>query len=274
MVTGTPVWDWAAFAGGSAQGVPHVVGEGLRAAGRVVPAGPGEVADLAGLQVPAGDLLSLLGPVTPQVLNDIAAASPLPVPATAGPAGGVPAAAVPGTAVPAAVTAVPGEAVPGEAVTAVPAVVTAVPGAAVPAVPGEVAPAAVVVGGEGGPSGVPVAGPAGEGFAPAVAVLRLAGVTPGPDAAYGVALHAGMVPVTGEAAGHPGFLEPVTARFNRFAPPPGLAAAAARLRAAAVAVPVSQDPVTPAVPAPVTPATALSSGPAAEVPLAGPGPRR
>ena len=97
------------------------------------------------------DLVSLLGPVTPQLLDDIATG------AVVLPAGGVPAGDVPGVGL--------------------------------------------------------VAGPAGERLSAGVAGLRLRGVEPGPEAAYAVALRAGLVPVTGEPGGHPAFGEPLMARL-------------------------------------------------------------
>ena len=111
MTTGRPVWDWGTFSGGSAQGVSHVLGVAGGSAGRV---------SLAGAALPAGDLVSLLGPVTPQMLNEITAAGPGPVTAAA-------AGVLPGGEVPAVLRAgdvpagVPAGNVPGEVPAVVPA---------------------------------------------------------------------------------------------------------------------------------------------------------
>ncbi len=211
MTTGTAEWDWGAFAGGATQSVTRSVGVGIEGAVQ---------AARAGGALPAEDLLSLLGPVTPEVLTEIAAARP----AEALPAGAVTAGALPGQELSA--EAVPGQELPAEAL----------PGGG--------------LAGDGRLGG-PVLAPEDEAFSPAVAALRLAGVAPGQDTAYAIALRTGFVPVTGPVASHPDYGAPVIADLNGLAP--GRVGAIRALPAldTAIPIPVTGDVRTPAESLPV-----------------------
>ena len=187
MTTGKATWNWATFAGGAAQALTHPIGVLLGGGTRMA----------FGLPVPAENLLAgALGKVTPSMLNDIASA-PAVVPAGTG---GKSALSEPGASGPVNEKGAPfeGKGLPSggsgpssEQFSSEPVPATSLSTEPVPAVSLSLEP-------------------------PAVQVLRAAGLPPGPDTAYSIALRTGFVPTIGPAQFHSLYARPVMADLPRF----------------------------------------------------------